>query len=171
MASLRDAQALTSRLQERASTLHAELTGNDVDFSRLAELADEIGASADRLAETFSTMDDALARRVSGAEGADGGEAPEGGLTEALSPRRAARRRSGRSSNSEPSKDELLSRAKELNIAGRSEMSKAELRKAVAQAEAVTKAELLEQAKVADISGRSEMSKAELQKALDAEDS
>jgi hypothetical protein len=166
MASLRDAEQLTKRLQERTAALHDSLTSDGVDFGKLVERADEIGASADRLAATFAEMNEALARTISARAG-KGGKGEEG-LTEALSPRRAAGARQApkRRSDEEPTKEELLERAKELDLAGRSEMSKDELEKAVDKEDSVTKAELLERAKRAGIAGRSEMSKDELRRAL-----
>jgi hypothetical protein len=167
MASLKDAEQLTKRLQERTAALHDSLTSDGVDFGELVELADEIGASADKLAATFAEMDEVLARTLGGRDG-EGGKGEEG-LTEALSPRRAteaARQAPERRSDEEPTKEELLERAKELDLAGRSEMSKDDLKKAVDKEDSVTKAELLERAKRAGIAGRSEMSKEELRRAL-----
>lgn len=159
MASLKEVEQLTKRLQERSNALHKNLTGDDVDFAKLVQLADQIGASADQLAATFAELDEALSRTLRGEDGE--GE----GLTEALS-RRAGRPRADLASNGESTKEQLLERARELDLPGRSDMSKDDLVKALDAEDSVTKAELLERAKKAGIPGRSEMSKDELRRAL-----
>jgi hypothetical protein len=63
-------------------------------------------------------------------------------------------------------KEELLERARDVNVQGRSAMSKDQLAEAVEAEEGKTKEELLEQAQEAGIEGRSSMSKKELRKAL-----
>jgi hypothetical protein len=68
------------------------------------------------------------------------------------------------------SKAELYERAKELGVEGRSQMSRAELERAIARVEdrdgATTKSALYERARELDIEGRSRMSKAELARAV-----
>jgi|Tabmets5t2r1_1033131.scaffolds.fasta_scaffold394447_1 hypothetical protein len=64
MASLKEAAALASQLEELAGRLHGQLTDGEVDFGGLAQLADELGRGADRLAETFTTMNEALTKRL-----------------------------------------------------------------------------------------------------------
>jgi ABC-type transporter Mla subunit MlaD len=64
MASLKEAAALASQLEELAGRLHGQLKDGDVDFAGLAQLADELGREADRLAETFTTMNEALTTRL-----------------------------------------------------------------------------------------------------------
>ena len=71
MASLKEAATLTSQLEEMAGELHTELTDNDVDFGRLTQLADQLGGEADRLAQTFSAMNDVLDRRLQDGDGSD----------------------------------------------------------------------------------------------------
>jgi hypothetical protein len=66
----------------------------------------------------------------------------------------------------EVTKEDLLERAREVNVHGRSSMSKDELVEAVETEESQTKEELLERAREAGIEGRSAMSKDELRKAL-----
>ncbi len=63
-------------------------------------------------------------------------------------------------------KDELLERAREVNVQGRSSMTKDELAEAVEAEEGRTKDELLERAQRAGIEGRSSMTKDELRAAL-----
>jgi hypothetical protein len=64
MASLKDAQTYTSQLEELAGRLHAEVANGEVDFARMTRLADELGGGADRLAQTFSAMNEVLDRRL-----------------------------------------------------------------------------------------------------------
>jgi hypothetical protein len=64
MASLKEAGTLASQLEELAGRLHAELKDGEVDFARLTQLADEVGRGADRLAQTFSAMNEALDKRL-----------------------------------------------------------------------------------------------------------
>ena len=59
---LKDAGALTSRLEELSHDLHTELTEGDADFSRLVELAGEVRDFADALTDTFTRIDEALSR-------------------------------------------------------------------------------------------------------------
>jgi hypothetical protein len=144
MASLKDAQALTKRVRERADELHRALADGDVDFTRIVLLADELGDAADRVAATFETIDDAFAERLEsggGASGDDGGGSGSGrsgqqsGSASGRRGRgRGSSRRSGRSGDDAPTRQQLLERAKESGIPRRSEMSKDELIKALAAA-------------------------------------
>ncbi len=73
--------------------------------------------------------------------------------------------------NAEPTKEELYERAQELDVSGRSKMSKNELQEAVDEAQAQkpenkTKEELYERAQELDIEGRSKMDKDELAEAV-----
>jgi hypothetical protein len=70
------------------------------------------------------------------------------------------------SGNDEATKEELLARARDMNVPGRSSMSKDELAEAVEAEESQTKEELLERARQAGIEGRSSMTKDELRQAL-----
>jgi ABC-type transporter Mla subunit MlaD len=116
MASMRDAQQLVEELRNRANELHSEFTDGEVDFKKIVQLSDEVGAAADRVATTFQRVNDAF----EGQEGDGDGSVQE--LTEALSPARA---RQG--SQADVSREELYERAKKADIPGRSEMSKEEL--------------------------------------------
>lgn len=74
-------------------------------------------------------------------------------------------------SDSEPTKKELYQEAQELDIDGRSQMDKDELREAVSDAETSslenqTRDELYQQAQELDIDGRSQMNKDELIEAI-----
>ena len=77
MPSLKDLAAHTSRLDQLATALHAELTAGSIDFSKMVGLADDIGQHSDRLATAFTTMAEALESSLDGAgtngSGSDGG--------------------------------------------------------------------------------------------------
>lgn len=69
MASLKDATAVTSQVNELVDELGNELTQGDGDFSKLTALADSISEQADRLAAAFNAMDQALQERLNGGGG------------------------------------------------------------------------------------------------------
>jgi hypothetical protein len=64
MASLKDAEQLTERLEDVVGRLRSELSDGDVDFEKLVSLADELSEEADGLAETFSSMNETLMQRL-----------------------------------------------------------------------------------------------------------
>jgi hypothetical protein len=155
MATLRSAARLTDELDELTSQLRAELTDGDVDFARLTEFADKLGEQADNLASTFTQMNQILTDRIVGGDGQP--ESREG---------RGSSDQDGESTT----KEELLERAKEAGVQGRSSMSKEELEEALDEADRLSKQELLDRAKEAGIAGRSSMTKDELKEALRAEE-
>jgi hypothetical protein len=162
MATLREAAKLTEQLEELAGRLHQELTQGDADFTEMVRLADDLGESADSVASTFAAIDEALTERLPGRPSRDesGGER-----------RRQGRRRqesAGSEAPEEETKEELLERAKEAGIEGRSSMSKEELREALEAEASLSKEELLQRARDADIPGRAEMTKEELRETLRA---
>ena len=75
MPGLKDVAALTKKIDELAGELHTELTEGVIDFDQMVQLADEISASADRLAASFSTMAKALAESLDPQSGDDGADA------------------------------------------------------------------------------------------------
>jgi len=156
MATLRSAARLTDELDELTSQLRAELTDGDVDFARLTEFADKLGEQADNLASTFTQMNQILTDRIVGGDGQP--ESRDGG------------RGSSDQDGEATTKDELLERAKEAGVQGRSSMSKEELEEALDEADRLSKQELLDRAKEAGIAGRSSMTKEELREALRAEE-
>jgi hypothetical protein len=169
MATLREAGKITDELQEVANRLHDELTDGDVDFRALTELADKLGEGADGIASTFAQMNQILSERLlgdeSGQEQADNRRKEASGRT---SQRR--NRKDEATGDEEPTREDLLERAKEAGIPGRSSMSKDDLQAALDDAEGMSKEELLEQARKLDIPGRSSMTKDQLQEALRAEE-
>ena len=64
MPKLQDAKELTAPLEGLVRELKSELNGSKGDFDRLVEISDEIGAQADALAETFSSMNETLMARI-----------------------------------------------------------------------------------------------------------
>lgn len=185
MASLKEAAAVTEQLEELAARLQAQLAER-TDFGELAVLADQIGESADAMASAFMAIDEAVSQHLSeprnetaGREKtrARGGQRTRGGEQRAKSgsaegaPAKAQDDESSSAASQEPSREDLLERARELEIAGRSTMSKEDLAAAIESEERVSKAELLDRAKEAGIPGRSNMSKEELAEAVRAEES
>jgi hypothetical protein len=66
VASVKDAQKLVTHVEGALSELKDALrnTDGDVDFERMAGLADEIGERADAVADTFSSLNDVLMGRI-----------------------------------------------------------------------------------------------------------
>jgi hypothetical protein len=64
MASLKDTEQLTQRLDDIVGQLRSELGNGDVDFEKLVTLADELSEEADGLAETFNSVNQTLMQRL-----------------------------------------------------------------------------------------------------------
>jgi ABC-type transporter Mla subunit MlaD len=64
MASLKDTRQLTKELEEMIGEIKAELSDGNVDFDKLVSMTDQLSEQADNLAETFSTINDALMERL-----------------------------------------------------------------------------------------------------------
>ena len=185
MASLKEAAAVSKELEELVEQLHAEVVEGQLDFREATRLADQIGELADAIASAFMAIDEVFSRNLS----APHGEAAAREQTRTRGARRTRSRehkaKAGRSTRNdstkqvredasapaEPSREDLVERARELEIAGRSTMSKEELVAAIESAQHVSKEELLERAKEVGIPGRSSMSKDELAEAVRAEES
>jgi hypothetical protein len=60
MASLKDTEQLTSKLEDLVGELRSELSNGSVDFQKVVSLADELSEHADGVAETFSSLNDTL---------------------------------------------------------------------------------------------------------------
>jgi hypothetical protein len=70
MATLKDtAQQLTQQLEELVGQLSTELQNGEVDFDKLVSISDEISERADGMAETFSSVNDALMQRIEQVKG------------------------------------------------------------------------------------------------------
>ena len=64
MASLKEAGELTDRLEGLVVQLREELQNGDVDFENLVALSDQISEQADGMAETFSSVNEALMQQI-----------------------------------------------------------------------------------------------------------
>ena len=65
MASLKEAtSAITDKLEDLVGQLRSEFEDGEMDFERLASLADQISEAAEGLAETFSNVNDTLMQRL-----------------------------------------------------------------------------------------------------------
>jgi hypothetical protein len=140
-----------AQLGERVDELMSAIEDEGADLSEVARLADAVGEAAGAIGEIYREVEEVLFRSPRrGAEPQrEEPSADEGGTEEAT-------------------KEELLERARDLDIEGRSSMSKQELAEAIESEESVTKEELLERAREAGIEGRSSMTKDELREALHA---
>jgi hypothetical protein len=162
MATLKQAgEIITEELHERVDRLVSAVEDDAADFAEIARLADAVGELADTIGETYSELEQALMRRLQGESESDS----DGGGSQ---PEQEARSSGGaqQSASDDVTKQELLERAREVNVHGRSTMDKEELAEAVEAEESVTKEELLERAREAGIEGRSSMSKDQLREAL-----
>jgi hypothetical protein len=66
VASVKDAQKLVTHVETALSDMKDALRSSDgnLDFERMADLADEIGERADALAETFISLNELLMGRI-----------------------------------------------------------------------------------------------------------
>ena len=64
MATLKDTEQLTQRLDDIVGQLRSELGNGEVDFEKLVTLADELSEEADGLAETFNSVNQTLMQRL-----------------------------------------------------------------------------------------------------------
>src|SRR5687768_8825194 len=100
MASLKEAaEQLTNQLEELLGKLREELTDGDVDFEKLGGIADQIGARADGLAQTFGDINDTLMKRIEDVMG-DGSQEEQGGGSEQGQQQKAGSRQGGDESQS-----------------------------------------------------------------------
>ena len=60
MASLKDTEKLTGKLEDLVGELRSELGNGNVDFQKVVALADELSEQADGVAETFNNLNDTL---------------------------------------------------------------------------------------------------------------
>lgn len=74
MASLKDAEQLTSQLEDLVGELRSELNNGDLDFQKVVSVADELSEKADGVAETFNNLNDTLMQGLDRAKsGSSGG--------------------------------------------------------------------------------------------------
>ena len=69
MASLKDTEQLTSKLEDLVGELRSELSNGNVDFQKIVSLADELSEQADGVAETFNSLNDTLMQRLDKVKG------------------------------------------------------------------------------------------------------
>jgi post-segregation antitoxin (ccd killing protein) len=150
---------VSTELRRRVDQLVAAVESDVTDFTEIGQLASGVGDFATTIGEMYDDIEHILM------DGLTGGSRSLQGGNESRSGRE---RRSEQhdSSSEDVTREELLERARDLNIHGRSSMAKEELAQAVEAEEAVTKEELLERAREAGIEGRSTMTKEELRGAL-----
>ena len=72
MASLKDVERLADDLESLVGELRSELN-NGTDFERLVQIADEISEHADNVAQTFTSVNDALMERIEEVSGKKSG--------------------------------------------------------------------------------------------------
>ncbi len=73
MASLKDTEQLTQRLDDIVGQLRSELGNGEVDFEKLVAISDELSEEADGLAETFNSVNQTLMQRLEEAKSGRGG--------------------------------------------------------------------------------------------------
>jgi len=79
MASMKEAStAITDKLENLVGELRSELDGGELDFQRLAGVADQISEAADGLAETFSSVNETLMQRLDELKGGEGSSSGNG---------------------------------------------------------------------------------------------
>jgi hypothetical protein len=172
MATLKQAgELITEQLRERVDRLVSAVEDDAPDFEQIVRLADAVGELADTIGATYGDLERTLMGALPGDSGSQPGDDSHQEQEEVRGKQR--QQQSGNGSTVEDAtnaedvtKDELLERAREVNVHGRSSMSKEELAQAVEAEESLTKEDLHERARQADIEGRSSMTKEELRKAL-----
>jgi hypothetical protein len=146
---------VTEQLRDRVDQLVEAVEEDAPDFAEVSSLADGVSELADKIGAIYREVEQALA----GGQHGEASSSREGDDD--------SRSQNGNGSAADDvTKDELLERAREVNVQGRSAMSKDELAEAVEAEESQTKDELLERAQQAGIEGRSSMTKDELRAAL-----
>ena len=78
MASLKDTEQLTQRLDDLVGQLRSELGNGEVDFEKLVTVSDELSEEADGLAETFNNVNQALMQRLDEAKSGRGNRSKSG---------------------------------------------------------------------------------------------
>jgi len=73
MASLKDTEQLTSKLEDLVGELRSELSNGTVDFQKVVSLADELGEQADGVAETFNNLNETLMQGLDRVKSGGGG--------------------------------------------------------------------------------------------------
>jgi hypothetical protein len=83
MASLKDAEQLTSQLEDLVGELRSEINNGDLDFQKVVSVADELSEKADGFAETFNSLNETLMQGLDRAKsGGSGGRSRGSGSSE-----------------------------------------------------------------------------------------
>jgi chromosome segregation ATPase len=82
MASMKDAEQLTKNLEGLVGDLKTELRDGKGDFEKLIQMADQISESADGFAETFSSINETLTKRIQEVNGGGSGSRQSSGSRE-----------------------------------------------------------------------------------------
>jgi hypothetical protein len=151
-------EAVTAALRARVERLASALEDDESEFTEIVQRSDDVGELAGTIREIYSEIERALNPVLQGDMRSD----------RQSSPADSEQNESTAEGAEDVTREELLERARELDVHGRSAMSKEELEKAVEAEESVTKEELLERARRAGVEGRSTMAKDELRAALRA---
>jgi hypothetical protein len=161
-------ELVTTQLRDRVERLASVVEDDAADLAEVADLAQAVGEMAGTIEEIYRDLDQMLVRGLQGrdaAEQEDDDDSHRAG-GETIGEHRQAQSGHNGSRAEDVTKEDLLERARDANIHGRSSMSKDELAQAVEAEEDLTKEELLERAREAEIEGRSSMTKEELRQAL-----
>ena len=157
-------ELLGTELRERIDGLVSAVEGETPDLTEIARLADAVGELADRIGGIYGELDELLTRGLQ--RGAGSGRDDEDSQERARREPGPQSSKQHAASVDDATKEELLERAREVNVHGRASMSKEELSEAVEAEESLTREELLERARQAGVEGRSSMRKEELRAAL-----
>jgi hypothetical protein len=153
------------RLRKRVDRLVEAVEDDSPDFAEVSALADAVAEIADTIGDIYRELE----QKLSGEQHQEARSQSEDDASRQQRAESSPRERSeknGAEATDDVTKEELLERARDVNVQGRSAMSKDQLAEAVEAEEGKTKEELLERAQEAGIEGRSSMSKKELREAL-----
>lgn len=95
MASLKDAEQLTSQLEDLVGELRSELNNGDLDFQKVVSVADELSEKADGVAETFNNLNDTLMQGLDRAKSGGGGGRSRGSSSSGSSESKSQSKSSG----------------------------------------------------------------------------
>jgi hypothetical protein len=95
MASLKDAEQLTSQLEDLVGELRSELNNGDLDFQKVVSVADELSEKADGVAETFNNLNDTLMQGLDRAKSGGSGGRSRGSSGESKSESKSSSRGGG----------------------------------------------------------------------------
>lgn len=161
-------ELVTTELRERVGDLAAAVEEETLTLGEVSRLADALAELADEVAGIYADLEQTLMRGLhdDAAPKQEGNESRRGKKKNRRKVQRQQHSEGNGSAAEDVTKEELLGRARDVNVHGRSAMSKEELVQAVEAEESQSKEELLERAREAEIEGRSSMTKDELRDAV-----